>query len=1044
MIYSKFQVSFIGTMVACWMIAALPVVAAPPPRLVKEIFTQVSQHGSNPGNFHILGDHLFFTAYSPTHGNELWKSDGTAASTMIVKDIHVGSNDSSPSNLIDVSGHLYFIADDGRHGNQLWRSDGSAEGTTRVTNLPDGILNPLFSLSHVVALNGEIYFSTQDSTSMSYRLWKTDGTGEGTVMLKEFGAPGGLMSSLKVMNGAVFALMDFGGYGASLWKSDGTPQGTVKIKDFNDCPWTDNAIVNEGSLYFGATGPGGTFGLWKSDGTTEGTVAIKEGFIISHPHITLELTSLGDLLLFRAESPQTGIELWKTDGTPQGTVMLKDINPEGSGDPSGLIAFDGFVYFGATTINNDPSPTLWRTDGTEEGTNIFPGAFTIGGSPFPSRHAFAGTSLYFFAIHPSGNSSLWKTDGTAAGTLMLRDGFDRFGFLYPSTGFKGFLYFSADDGVHGNELWLSDGTVNGTTMLKDTAGSNNGPVSLQAFGDGVAFNAIDETGKRQLWKSDGSINGTTLIKLPPNGSFADYNNDPEMSILGNVAYYTVDDGIHGRELWKSDGTEAGTSMVRDITPGPLTSNPHYLITAGSRLYFIASDSTNRSDLWAVDENGSAHIVLEAPNGVSPDNLQSSGGALYFTLGDSLWKIDDGIETPVQIWDRKANKVVVIGNNRFLIASEGSKLWKQTIDASSVPVPATGSEDTYVESLMTYHGDLYFVSHTSSGEKYLKRCNGADGTVEIIKQLPSGTEMIHSRDNHCIANGTLFFLILNRPAGRVQCWRSDGTEAGTHLLDTDDLSMVSSVVSGGNALYFCANDGIHGEELWQSDGTNENTRMIADLTGDSGGSWPHDLTMAGSKLYFTAATETHGRQLYIYEPGYDQQPVLADANTSDLGTTSVTLHGSVNSNGSTTTVRVDYGLTSAYGSSVFVPLPPTDGNGSQNFTITISGLEKGETYYFRYAATNIGGTRFNDNGTFNTFLGVFGNREGSPKITSLASGWKSLDFQVIPNRPYRIQRTTTFSDWETIATRTADAQGLLEFTDEDPPQPKAFYRLALPE
>jgi ELWxxDGT repeat protein len=83
---------------------------------------------------------LFFMAEDGVHGYELWKSDGTAAGTVLVKDIAPGDKDGDPTQLTVVNGTLYFQAGDGARHKQLWKSDGTEAGTVPVKDfVPDGV-----------------------------------------------------------------------------------------------------------------------------------------------------------------------------------------------------------------------------------------------------------------------------------------------------------------------------------------------------------------------------------------------------------------------------------------------------------------------------------------------------------------------------------------------------------------------------------------------------------------------------------------------------------------------------------------------------------------------------------------------------------------------------------------------------------------------------------------------------------------------------------------------------------------------------------------
>ena len=74
-------------------------------------------------------DVFFYARDNGASGLELWKSDGTAAGTLQVKEIHPGTSNASITEIVAVEDRIYFTANDGVHGEELWTSDGSPEGT---------------------------------------------------------------------------------------------------------------------------------------------------------------------------------------------------------------------------------------------------------------------------------------------------------------------------------------------------------------------------------------------------------------------------------------------------------------------------------------------------------------------------------------------------------------------------------------------------------------------------------------------------------------------------------------------------------------------------------------------------------------------------------------------------------------------------------------------------------------------------------------------------------------------------------------------------
>src|SRR5439155_8769669 len=102
--------------------------------LIKDI-NPTAGFGSIPASLTNVNGTLFFDADDGTSGPELWKSDGTADGTVLVKDIRGGAVGSSQYYLTNVDGTLFFQANDGAHGGELWKSDGTAGGTIQLPDI---------------------------------------------------------------------------------------------------------------------------------------------------------------------------------------------------------------------------------------------------------------------------------------------------------------------------------------------------------------------------------------------------------------------------------------------------------------------------------------------------------------------------------------------------------------------------------------------------------------------------------------------------------------------------------------------------------------------------------------------------------------------------------------------------------------------------------------------------------------------------------------------------------------------------------------------
>jgi ELWxxDGT repeat protein len=115
-----------------------------------------------------------------------------------------------------------------------------------------------------------------------------------------------------------------------------------------------------------------------------------------------------------------------------------------------------------------------------------------------------------------------------------------------------------------------------------------------------------------------------------------------------------------------------------------------------------------------------------------------------------------------------------------------------------------------------------------------------------------------------ANGTLYFQADDGNSG-PELWKSDGTAGGTIMVKDikpgTNGSEPASLTNVNGTVYFQAQDGISGIELWKSDGTLAGTVMLKDINPGPSWSEPNDFTNVNGILYFYALSPTAGQELW---------------------------------------------------------------------------------------------------------------------------------------------------------------------------------------
>ena len=101
------------------------------------------------------------------------------------------------------------------------------------------------------------------------------------------------------------------------------------------------------------------------------------------------------------------------------------------------------------------------------------------------------------------------------------------------------------------------------------------------------------------------------------------------------------------------------------------------------------------------------------------------------------------------------------------------------------------------------------------------------------------------------NGLFLYTAITATEGR-ELWVSDGTTANTHLLKDINPGSSNGVlyfnpVVLGDQLFFIANDGEYGPQLWATKGTAQSTRRITSMPGLTSFI---DLSLVGDQIFFT--------------------------------------------------------------------------------------------------------------------------------------------------------------------------------------------------
>lgn len=843
--------------------------------------------GSQYGRMAVVGTWIYFAADDGVHGTELWVTDGSAAGTRMVRDIRRGPLSSRPSALGSFGGHLYFGADDGMHGHELWRSDGTGAGTELVADLTPGSANSWVSAN--VSGVGKLFVRANE------RLYASDGTGAGTLLLHS-----NLLQPHSNIRGGAFE------------------------------------VLADGAAVFGACAPAGSDAgceLWRSDGTVNGTVQIADLYPGPESSSPTGFVSNGEQVWFTAHPP-TSIgngRMFRTDGTVAGTVEVPlptEVRPETRGSHAAIVGPRLFFTGWDEGFGTEP----WVTDGatTQRVADLSPGP---GGSinsfwwlDRPNFVELAG-ALLFVADDGQYGTRLWRSEGTAATTVPLSD----FDAAPPDAWFASYQslatppvvggrvllsIFRSDRGV---ELWGTDGTASGTERIRMLSDSTPGflhptevlgtfvEVRCQApWRQGLLVAPLTGPGPADggWYYVDGVPEGGQLLTAWAVGG--DGGGFPECASHEEQAIAHLPKGPE-HALWGTDGTPAGTEVLLPLASGTWIQSKPAFGSLGSALFVaLGSDRVLRFERGTPPAE-QARVVA---TGRFAAGEGEEGQNLFFG-GWSGLEVSDGVSEPMVLIEPapdypEVDDLAMVGSNLFFTVRtemDGPELWRSDGTAAGtgrvrdlLPGPDGGIPGREIGELLGEQapesriaaideGRVAFVGDDSTTGFELWTSDGTEAGTVVVADIVPGPDGSWPRHLVSLGNGVVLFAAEHPELG-YELFRTDGTAAGTSVVRDLVTGVGSSVpddfVVQDGVLYFSAWTPAHGREAWRSDGTSAGTYRLTDVAPGPLSSSPSRFVRRGNRLFFTATDHVHGFELWARADD-GSVPIFIDGfETGDAG------------------------------------------------------------------------------------------------------------------------------------------------------------------
>ncbi len=791
---------------------------------------------------------LYFTANDEKHGNELWKSDGTDIGTVLVKDINKGKSSSQPSLLTVFNQQLYFVVNESGLYSTIWQSNGSESGTISVAKIQQG--SDKVKISNLVPVGRFMFLIGEINGKLA--LWSLEKGNNQLTYLRTFETKGyDNKEAFSSINESLVFSASSERNNEELWITDGTKDGTKLLKELllgSNPSLPKHFFKHQNKVCFTANNAKNEAELWQTDGSLNGTKLIKKMGGFANSKIDVQYASIGKSLTmsvvvdnqnqhtvygvidngFKSIATFNVIDFQNRIGVIKGELYVKkQMNPQeevlckldiNTNQQKDIIVKNNWGVFSSVlsffewngrfiSVANDGINGVELFEIKNNQFTLIKNIQEKGLGSYPSSFRKLGSQFSFFTLPSSQQTDLWISDGSSSNTKQVYSfKLDEDETIDGVISMNQQLYFFKRN-FNQYEFWQSNGSEKGTKLLKTikikdkpiaestevkvkkvkTDIQQYYPISIIQNQGKLYFNLFTESAGNELWVYDSKLGDIRLLKDVYKG--VESSNPSYFIVFKESVFFAATNYNEGTEFWKTDGTVAGTVMVKDVWHGANSSSPAHFQVFNNHLYFAASSEQNGDELWKSDGTSNGTLLLKDINAGAddshPEALVSNGALLFFIANNG--------KQGVELWQSDGS-------------AEGTKMTKDLF---------AGGEGSSPQFLTPFNGLLFFVAEEVNSGNELWISNGTEKGTKLIKDIKKGKPHSFIEDL-CVVNDRLYFKAVsgeNNPEVYVLQTKNNQVEEIEGAYSKDNRLPPSQFFEFNGKLYFVVDSVKTGAELW---------------------------------------------------------------------------------------------------------------------------------------------------------------------------------------------------------------------------------------